>query len=320
MVDWAQLQLAGEAGSVFVGVLIVFLFLMFRLRRRRRILTDELDTSREVRDDRAYNQIQLARAAADRLERAGADVGPVRRRIDEAEAARARRDTETALAVARSAQEALVRLQQEPVAEVPLSAGAVGAAAPRSGSYGPSSTASIAPPMGPAGLDLASLPDRSDAADEAPVGRLPKNKAEAHFQLTLLADEIGAADGKGGPSADLTEAKTFLADARSAYDRADYTEALRLGLKGRRRVGGRLETLAPSAATHPEASLEGRPASPTSSAAGARCSNCGQPMRPGDRFCRGCGSSNDAARCRNCGQALAADDRFCGACGETVRT
>jgi predicted nucleic acid-binding Zn ribbon protein len=320
VVDWAQLQLAGEVGSIFVGVLIIFLFLIFRLRRRRRTLADEPLMTRAAREDRAFNQIHLARAAADRLERTGVDVRPVRRMIEQAEAAHARRDNETALAVARSAQEALVRLRDQPVAEIPLSAGIVAPSFDPSDPRTPEAVPMISPHVDASGPFASAVPGLASSGEAPTIARLPKNKAEAHFQLTLLAEELESQGRKGGTSPDLSEAKKLRAAAQSAYDRVDYTEALRLGLKGRRRVGAHLETLPPSAATHPEADAELGPAKGSADEAPAHCSNCGQPLRPTDRFCRGCGSSRGARRCTACGQALAPDDRFCGACGEPIRT
>lgn len=46
------------------------------------------------------------------------------------------------------------------------------------------------------------------------------------------------------------------------------------------------------------------------------CTQCGQPLQPGDQFCRSCGE-NVALRkaCSGCGEAYEPEDRFCGKCG-----
>ena len=46
------------------------------------------------------------------------------------------------------------------------------------------------------------------------------------------------------------------------------------------------------------------------------CTQCGQPLLPGDQFCRSCGE-NVALRkkCSGCGEAYESGDRFCGKCG-----
>jgi DNA-binding response OmpR family regulator len=46
------------------------------------------------------------------------------------------------------------------------------------------------------------------------------------------------------------------------------------------------------------------------------CLRCGQPIQPGDQFCRGCG--NEAAlrqRCHRCDAEYEPEDRYCGGCG-----
>lgn len=68
------------------------------------------------------------------------------------------------------------------------------------------------------------------------------------------------------------------------------------------------------------------PAAATSSA-GARCTGCDAPLRPGARFCGRCGASQPApapaaerrAFCDMCGRPLLPAAGFCTACGEPVR-
>jgi hypothetical protein len=309
----------GLAALVLLAALFVCIYFIVQMRRRRAQLANEPMPSREQLDDRAFNQIHIARASAERLHRSGVDVDSVLTLLDNAEKARARGDPDTATALARSAQETLVRLRSNPPTrvpapqEAPLSSAAAMAPNASDGAWIDARASSPAP-----------LPVRDPSgSSDAPVGRLPKNKAESRFQLNLLEEDVRRSEGSAPKAAETIEGRTLLHDGRSAFDRGDYTEALRLGLRGRRRVGARLETLAPSRSTQPEPpDEEAAPApiaTPTDGGPGT-CANCGAPMKGADAFCRACGASRSSTRCGQCGQALAADDRFCGACGGAIRT
>ncbi|MCI4340170.1 MAG: zinc ribbon domain-containing protein [Thermoplasmata archaeon] len=318
MVD-TNLQTLGLAAIVFVATGFIFLYLWVRLRRRRAELSSEPLPTRAVLEDRAYNQILLARSAAERLERSGVDTGGVETLLDKADLARSRGDPDNAMAFARSAQETLVRLRAQPPTRVPRSAGETA---------GPALSdppAALISPTRPV-LDTSPGPLTLDPHAERPEGggeRLPKNKAESRFQLTLLEEEVTGSERSAPKAAASVESRRLLDDGRGAFERGDYTEALRLGLRGRRRVGGRLETLAPSKSTvaEPEADEVGPgPLPPTSPDAPLTCPSCGAPLRAADAFCRACGASRAAARCGQCGEALATSDRFCGACGAPIRS
>lgn len=52
----------------------------------------------------------------------------------------------------------------------------------------------------------------------------------------------------------------------------------------------------------------------------AICPQCGEPLKPGHRFCGSCGATvaPAGAVCRKCGAALKPGERFCGSCGVAV--
>jgi hypothetical protein len=152
------------------------------------------------------------------------------------------------------------------------------------------------------------------AAEAPPALRLPKNKAEAHFQLRLLEEELGPAGAEKGPNAAIIDARALRDQAQAAFDRADFTEALRLSLKGRRRLGAKLETLPPGPVAAPSTS----PSVVPDPGELYKCSSCGEILRPSDRFCRYCGTLRGPSRCPTCGTAADTDDRFCSGCGATL--
>ena len=305
MVDTAQLTDIEIAATLLVAMGIAFLYLIHWTRRRSRALSEEPLPSRAELQDRAFNQITIAKAAADRLGRDGVDVSGPRQLIESAEAARRRGDPDTALGLAKSAQATLIRLKDGGIAAAPTGRVA-DPLLPDAPAVMPSSWGATATPA-------------SVTSPDAAAPRLPPNKAESRFQLTLLREDLGRSPSGGTPSSDVDEARALADQSQSAFDRGDYTESLRLGLKGRRRLGGRLDTLAPSLATVVEAPgpVSGSGDAPSSE---EHCGTCGQPLRSNDKFCRGCGASKEAAHCAACGEPLSSNDRFCGVCGAPIRT
>jgi Double zinc ribbon len=305
------------AGTVFAATLGVCLFLYYRVRHRRAELAREAIPTRALRDDRAYNQIRITRTAAQRLQRSGFDVGGIPSLLDKAEAARQSGEVETAMAFAQSAHESLILLQASSPTVVP-SVGPLHPAAPAPGA--PSSQGAENSPTMSARTPPGPLPESTPSDTPSTPRRLPPNKAESRFQITLLTDDLQAASSAGGNPDATKEARTLLGDAQAAFDKGQYTEALRLSLKGRRKAGARIDSLPPSPGAVPMAT-EGDESPQLSPASGpANCSSCGQPLRANDQFCRGCGAPRKAARCGQCGQPLAGADRFCGACGAPIRT
>lgn len=56
---------------------------------------------------------------------------------------------------------------------------------------------------------------------------------------------------------------------------------------------------------------------------GTSCPTCGDPFKPGDRFCVSCGgalpaSGSGSEVCPSCGASLQADDQFCSKCGHRL--
>lgn len=291
--------------AVLLGGVVLFLigyYSFVRIRARRAKLSLELDTAADLVEDRSYNQLRLARTEADALEGRGVDVRGPRALLESATAAQSKRDFDHALALARSAHESLVKLQQ---GATPLPAGP-----------GPRPVA--AAPSAQAGPAVAAAPG---APAEIPVRpAIPKNKAESRFQLSLLDDELGRPDPAPADPAAIPEARGIQAKAQAAFDQGDFTEAMRLALRARRRLGARLETLpatsaaagAGAAASAPLTETEGGDEEPLA------CRSCGEALRSTDRFCRYCGTLRGPDRCPDCGTPLLATDRFCGGCGRTV--
>ncbi|HTT14825.1 MAG TPA: zinc ribbon domain-containing protein [Thermoplasmata archaeon] len=299
-------EIEGIVLVVVLGVILagLFLYILRRLRQRRDHLVKELQTP-ELRQDRAFNRIAMARREAEILARTGADVTTARSLIAQAQGAFDTRDFDGAYRNAQEAHEALVAVRRDG----PLPGRSVGPARPvPSSSPLPSGT-------GPARAEGPTGP--------APPPKIPKNRAESQFQLRLLDQELQEARASRPNDGAVAAADALRSQAQAAFDREDFTEAFRLSLRGRRQLGGHVEALPPTPTAAPTGA--GRDVTPATGvdalasadrAAGAsRCPECGFPLLPDDRFCRGCGKPRGVLTCPACEAPRDPADTFCGRCG-----
>ncbi len=142
--------------------------------------------------------------------------------------------------------------------------------------------------------------------------------------MRLLSDELAALGGARARDPAVAGANALRTQAQSAFDKGDYTEAFRLALRGRRTLGGTVESLpaVPGATgTAARASTNGNATTPDAvqtaeSVAGSeRCPDCGYPALSGDVFCRGCGRPRAPLTCPSCGAPRVGGEAFCGRCG-----
>jgi hypothetical protein len=279
-----------------------------RLKARLAQLREAVGESPKHADDRAHNLLVLARSEAATLKRNGADVHIAESAIADAESALLHGEYEDANRAARRAHELLLaqRASGSPLLLAPAVSRSMPNSAPKpdpttrpNGTPAPTGTVAISPEPG-------SPP------------RLAKNRAESRFQINLLLEEIERAGNAPGGSPGVAEARTGATVAQAAYDRTDYTEALRLALRARRALGTQIESL-PAPLTR----IPPTPAIPASAAASTPsgtepCSSCGRPLKTTDRFCRSCGTAKAPTACAACGTPLEAGDRFCAGCGAPV--
>jgi hypothetical protein len=285
-------------GTVLAALL---LYSLRRLRHRRDRLVQELQTP-ELRHDRAFNRIAMARREADILERSGADVTEARVIIARAQGSFDTRNFDRAYEYAQSAHEALVRVRQS---------GAL-----RGGNPPGASAAPVA------ARTTAAVPVPTETPANPPPS-IPKNRVESQFELHLLDQELAAARSARAGDGSLETADALRRQAQTAYDRADYTEAFRLGLRARRQLGGKVESL-PATGTPGGATSTAERSPPNGGDAAAtadaiagssRCPACGYPVAADDRFCRGCGKPKETPACPVCDAPRLPDDTFCGKCG-----
>lgn len=314
--DWTFALLIVAA----VIVVVVGFELLQRLRHRRSQLVADLSSSPVFADDRAHNRIRIARSELTVLQREGTDVPRAAELLDEAEAALQHRQNVEAVRLAQQAHGMLVDARQSGMAASAapaISLPPARAAPPPAGGAraGPAATGRF--PPGGATADPA--PVAGTASDDP--AKPPKNRMEAHFQMTLLVEQLQTGRELRPTPPGWSEAEQLRNGAQAAYARADYTEALRLALRGRRRLGAPIETLAPPprAGASPSASGDRIPPAPgPGGGTRGRCARCGRPTPSEDRFCRGCGASLRASTCPRCQGTIGPEDTFCGLCGSPL--
>jgi hypothetical protein len=286
-----------------------------RLKARRAQLLNDLTTSPRHAGDRAFNRIEMARREIAILGRQGADTARARDLIAQAQAAFDMSQFPRAYELAQSAHEALVHARQT---------GPLGGAGPALfAPVGPPTPAAPRAGAPAASLDPAALPaTTSPTASAAPaVPRLAPNRAESQFQIRLLDSDLDSARSSRGSPSMVATASALRSQAQAAFDREQYTDALKFALRGRRELGGKVETLAPSPGSSAPAVAADAPGADLSmmaerAASGTRCPQCGYPTRPDDGFCRGCGRPLTPTACPKCAAPRGASDTFCGKCGE----
>lgn len=306
---------------LLVGITVagIGLLVIQRLRKRGGELRAELAASPIFADDRAHNQLRLARGELDLLRREGREVPSASALLDRADEKLQRHDNLEAVRLALQAHELLVAARREEGAA--SSPPAAGARSEPSGS--PVANEMSSPPALTRGGDLRPVAPLASAggggAASGEDGRPPKNRMEAHFQMTLLVEELArATPGGGTPTAAATDAELLRGQAQRAYSAGNYTEALRLALRGRRALGARLETLPPAKSPEAPPATAGRGGPAPAPSSDGTCPRCHRPFAEEDRFCRGCGASRTAGSCPRCQAPVTGDDTFCGRCGSPL--
>ncbi len=299
-------EIAVVLTAMFAVLVFVYLLNQWRLRKRDAHLS--LESTQSV-PERAYNQIRIARAGAELLARDGYDVGPVRATLAEADGAQSRGNHPQALRLAESARGRLVALRE----------GRGGGSAPAEAPSEPPSPDAPAAPLPSSGPHPSAGAPGPGAAPLRP--KLPAHQVEARFEISVLNGELAAHRSPPGDGAAEREASELARQSEEAYEHEQYSEAWRLALRGRRRLGASIEHVGsggglPRPSGPVEAvGLAAPPKAAVSPEEGPRCPKCGRSSRASDRFCRACGTTFAAAACPRCGAPKESGDRFCGVCG-----
>jgi len=311
-------EISAIAVVVVLGIIVaaMLLYLLRRLKKRREKLIGELSGTPELSQDRAFNRLAMARREAEVLAGQGVDVQRAQELIAEGQGAFDTHHYDQAYQSAQSAHEALVTARQR---------GGRSTGTPLPSRSNPVSTSRASPgPAAPRAPLVGAVPASPTPAEAEARPTIAKNQAESQFQIRLLTEEIAALSARRAKGPDGLQAADWKRQATDAFAKENYTEAFRLALKGRRTLGGSIESLpaTPGASVGPtSAPSNGNGAAPDaegaaeSVASSERCPECGYPIIAGDGFCRGCGKPRVGATCPSCGAPRGAQEPFCGRCG-----
>jgi hypothetical protein len=325
MTEANRLDLATELQIILLVVMVAVVFFeLWLLRRRRktryaskRYVTNynSSPVSNSNDDfDEAFNAITSTEKISAILKAQGVDTGEADMALGEAKRAHSRGDNTYAIAKANTARVTLMSAKK----------------------YTISTKTSLKPAQ-----DLISAPVPEMEDDESGYGpvsqtpeeipkesmpKLPDNYLQSKFMLTTAEDSIKAAEGC---DKDVSVAWRTLAQARSAFDRAEYGKALSHALKAKKQAEGLptspiAEEGGPAVtdvgAPMPEEverwKDENPPVPKQPDAGELSCPKCNNHVSPDDAFCRKCGGKLEFRRlCPGCGIELETGDAFCRKCG-----
>ncbi len=324
--------------SLVIALALIAIYVLRYLRHKRAKLLEEKDNPSWV-EDTAHNQINTTRAVIERSSRDGLDVSLAKSRLDEAEIRLKEGDYGDAARLARSARDMVQAASLTPRAtrqrvvtekKVSLEDESL-KLRDLSRKVGEPDTLNEGSERG---AD-APAPTALDAPEELPPmqefrKKVERNLLESRFERQMLENDLKTAEGKSAE-----EARRLLAQADKAFQREDYTESLRLAMRGRRLLGspdGSRIAISPgttvdappeqpspsalrSSAPSPGPEVAAQTGTGRVAASTVKCPRCGKDNPTTNRFCRACGQTIAEAKCPRCQKTVDPEDTFCGSCG-----
>lgn len=167
-------------------------------------------------------------------------------------------------------------------------------------------------------LEAMEIPEDEMTTEALIKKKMPKDYLPAKFEISVCESRIKEAEKSGK---DTEEAKKYLAEAKSHFEAKRYTEAFKAAVRSKKALGIGSEEHIPLE-ERPESVEEGMEEviEVTVESGKDICLNCGNRLKPGDKFCRKCGTKVQIEiYCTKCGAKAEPDDIFCGACGNKLR-
>jgi predicted RNA-binding Zn-ribbon protein involved in translation (DUF1610 family) len=297
--------MAGDVSPTLVFLVIfivVFLigiaYALMVLKRRAHSKVTKLKES-NVEDD-AYNQIQIVKSMAKVMKSKGYNVAPVENMIVKAETAYSYQRYLESIDIVNNAKRALWRLKEEQ-----------------------KESESLSPEVKKELEIIKKIEKEPDTAELPPQikdfeKKLPPNYLQSKFEIGVVEEKIVKME-----EGQLKEyAKLYMQRAKRAFDMGDYSEALRLAVKGNKIIDtGEI----PKKSDEVEKIEETKPVvvQPLIVEEGEEelhCPNCGAVVRPEDKYCWNCGAKLVwTYRCPNCGAEVTTEDKYCRNCGYKLR-
>lgn len=139
--------------------------------------------------------------------------------------------------------------------------------------------------------------------------KYPGNYLQSKFEISCAESAISEAEKKGR---DTSKAVDYLKTAKVAFERKEYTEALKYALKSKKSAEGlsikEVESAPVSQSKAEEEKIEE-----------LLCVSCHTPIKETDNFCAKCGTKIEIQLCcPDCGAVVEKTDVFCRKCGMSL--
>lgn len=340
--------------SLVLLLIFVAFAIMWYLKKRRKTILDKFNTDKpEWIEDNAHNQILTTKALIDRAERNGDDVAAARSRLQDAEDRAKAGDFEQAFSIAKQARDVLPKNVPTRAVKrkVPVQSTSPPSPSPKQEQPGVApaenkeemlyrdiATGGVVSGGGQTREDMSpKRPEDQEEGEKPPMvefrQKVPKNYLEAKFEISLLEDALTKLPPESSP-----ESRKLLVTAKKAWEKENYSDALRMAMRGKRALEQKSDDTIPltagttvdvppqtpvAAAARSSAPMSGddykmEPATGEARPTTVVCSRCNKENPAKNKFCRGCGKPLAAPLCPRCQKAIEADDAFCGTCGAPV--
>ena len=274
---------------ILVVIFSVVVYYEWKIIRRRRLDKDEA----QIQVDDIYNQIITTQAVSRALKGQGANTKVADLALIEAEAAWQRRNYTEAKGATERAKTALkdVKATQDPL----LSLASVKA------------------------VESSKPTEENLEVPFQEAKKLPPNFMESKFMISAVRDEIESKEKDGVETA---LAKDNLRVAEAAFEKQDYTGALKFALRAKRSLEPEVDICPPSKTKTIDLTGTEKIASTKVVRQGSiKCAFCNADLESDDLFCRKCGKKVELRiLCPSCNKEVGPDDAFCRKCGMTLRS
>ncbi len=293
---------------ILVALMIVFVvvvYVMLALLKKTRV--KKLREEKDPKED-AYNQLQMLRTMVKLMRDKGYNVSPVETMIVKAQMAYNSDNYVECIEIVNNAKRALVRIREETTVPDGIS--------PR-----------VAEEM----RIIKKIEERGSYQQEMPPQvkdferKLPENYLQSKFEIKVVEDKIMKKEEGEVKEA----AMLYLKKAKEAFDRKEYTEALRLAIKSNRILEtNEIPVEKPVVEPVPQAEVVSEPkvVSITETKEEEKkeeelhCPNCGAVVRREDKYCWNCGAKLVwTYKCPNCGGEVTTEDKYCRHCGYKLK-
>ncbi len=280
---------------------MVVVYLMLALMKKSKLKKLRVDV--DPRED-AYNQIQILKSMTRVMREKNYNTVAVENLIVKAEGAYNRESYGECIEIVNNAKRILARLKEEKMMEDQVS--------PR-----------VAKEM----EIIKKIEESSPDSGEVPTPlrelekELPENFLQSKFEIRVVEKKIE--DHEEG---EVKEAAIlYLSRAKDAFNNKDYTEALRLAVKGNRiletgEIPEERKEIEEKPQLFPKKEVVPIVEEEKEEKEELHCPNCGAVVRPEDKFCWNCGAKLVYHyKCPNCGAEVSSEDKFCRNCGYKLK-